>query len=92
MLSALTAFGGVLVLNRLPQFWHPALVASRFVRATTDGFFISVEAGDPKFDPVLTGHFLQSLGRRSLEACRYPAAGREVPRVIYKSRMRVCPP
>jgi mono/diheme cytochrome c family protein len=83
LLSALTAFGGVLVLNRLPQFWHPALTASRFVRATTDGFFISVEAADPKFDLVLTDYFLQSLGAQSVETCRYPAAGREVPPGIY---------
>ena len=35
LFSALTAFGGVMVLNRLPQFWHPAL-HGRAVRAGDD--------------------------------------------------------
>ena len=83
LFSALTAFGGVLVLNRLPQFWHPALTAARFVRVTTDGFFLSIEATDAKFDQLLTEHFLQSLGAQAVETCRYPAQGREVPQIIY---------
>ena len=40
LFSALAAFGGTLVLNRLPQFWNPAFGDPRFDRVTTDGFFI----------------------------------------------------
>ena len=54
LLSAFGAFGAVLVLNLLPQFWHWVFAGGAFRRATTDGFFISIEATDPKFDPAET--------------------------------------
>ena len=40
LFSALTAFFGVLVLNGLPRFNNPLLEKERFLRATTDRFFI----------------------------------------------------
>ncbi len=67
LFSALTAFGGTLALNRLPQFWHPVFSSTRFRRATTDGFFISVEAGDPKFKEAATRELLASLGAEAVE-------------------------
>lgn len=61
LLSAFAAFFGMLVLNRLPQHHHALFDVARFKRATDDGFFLAVEAGDARFDVVRTRQLLQSL-------------------------------
>lgn len=83
LFSALTAFLGVLVLNLLPQFWHYAFGAPRFARVTSDGFFLTIDAGDPKFDALATRAFLESLGARSIEICRASTTGRSIPKVVW---------
>ena len=83
LFSALTAFLGVLVLNLLPQFWHMVFGSPRFSRATTDGFLISIEAADPRFDEAATLAWLEFLGASSVEICRATTAGRELPKAIY---------
>lgn len=82
LFSAFAAIGGVLVLNLLPQYWHPAFSAKRFARATSDGFFLSIDASDPKFEPALTRRLLESLGATAVEVCYAPATGRRVPRAV----------
>jgi hypothetical protein len=67
LFSALTAFVGMLVLNGFPRLHHPVFSSNRFRRATTDRFFVSVEAGDPYFDEAETAKFLQGLGGSHLE-------------------------
>jgi len=62
LLAALTAFGGAMALNRLPQFWHPAFGGAQFARVTTDGFFLFVDARDRKFDVPALGRLVESLG------------------------------
>jgi mono/diheme cytochrome c family protein len=84
LFSALAAFVGCLALNRLPQFWHPVFTARRFRRASTDGFFLSVEAADARFDPSATGALLELLGARAIEPCLAPADGRRIPRALYR--------
>ena len=54
LLAALTAFIGMLIANALPRFHHPLFGNGRFRRATTDAFFLAVEASDPRFDLVKT--------------------------------------
>lgn len=83
LFSALTAFGGVLALNRLPQFWHPVFSAKRFVRATSDGFFLSIEATDPKFDEAASRQFLESLDAVAVETCLTPSKGATIPAGVY---------
>ncbi len=82
LLSAFAAFGGVIVLNLLPEYRHPLFSAKRFARATSDGFFISVAARDPKFDSVLTKALLESLGASAVEVCYAPAAGQRLPSAL----------
>lgn len=81
LFSALTAFGGALVLNRLPQFQHPVFESDEFRRATSDGFFISIEAGDPKFDETKTVAFLESIGA-AVDICRVPVHNAPIPKAI----------
>lgn len=68
LLSAAAAVLGMLVLNRLPAWHHPLLASRRFRRATSDRFFIVIEAGDPLFDRSRTEAFLASLGGAAVEA------------------------
>lgn len=83
LFSAFAAFGGVLVLNFLPEYWHPAFSSKRFARVTTDGFFITIEASDPKFEVESTREFLESLGAEAVEVCYNPAKGRAIPKALY---------
>ena len=61
LLSALTAVGGMLLLNKLPMFYHPVFKLDRFARATNDRFFLVIESRDPKFYRDKTEAFIQSL-------------------------------
>ena len=58
LLASLTAFIGMLIANALPRFHHPLFGSERFRRATTDRFFLAVEAADPRFDLVKTEQLL----------------------------------
>ena len=59
--GALMAALALLVLNSLPQFYHPLFNAPRFERATQDRFFICVETGDKKFEREKTTALLREL-------------------------------
>ena len=61
LFAALTAVVGMIVLNGLPQPYHPVFNVPAFANASGDRFFLSVEAADPKFDLVETRRFLESL-------------------------------
>jgi hypothetical protein len=67
LFSAFAAFFGMLGFNGLPRFWHPVFTSERFRRATTDRFFVSIEAEDPKFDAHNTPSFLAGLGGHAPE-------------------------
>lgn len=59
--AALAGVIGLFALNRLPQPYHPVFNVPAFSRASTDRFFLCIEASDPKFNPSTTRRFLQSL-------------------------------
>ena len=65
--SAITATFGMLAINKLPQLFHPLFESKNFVRFSDDGFFVSIDAADSKFDPARTQDFLKSIGGRSIE-------------------------
>jgi hypothetical protein len=65
--SALTAIFGMLLLNRLPMLYNPLFKSERFRRATSDRFFVVVDASDPQFDETRTADLLRSLGAVAVE-------------------------
>jgi len=67
LFAAIGALLGMLVFNGLPQLYHPLHTSRTFKRATNDLFFISIEAGDPKFDRETTKKLLESLGGSEVE-------------------------
>lgn len=62
LLSAFAAVFGMLIRNRLPQPHHPVFETPEFERATTDGFFLAIEARDPNYNPAATRDLLQKAG------------------------------
>jgi hypothetical protein len=74
LLSALTAFVGMLALNGLPQYYHPVFRSDRFRRVTDDRFFISIEARDPRCRGEETERWLAALGAVGVERLTEPGA------------------
>ena len=66
LFAAFAGVIGMIVLNGLPQPYHPVFNASRFQFASQDKFFLAIEATDPKFDANATGLFLSSLQPREV--------------------------
>lgn len=65
------AFFGMWALNGLPMLFHPLFNIKRFESVTRDGFFLSIEARDVKFDLENTRAFLLSLNATSVEEVPY---------------------
>ena len=62
LLSAFGTLFGMLILNKLPRPFHPIDRYPAFRSVTDDGFFISIETTDPKFDQEESQALLASLG------------------------------
>jgi Alternative complex III, ActD subunit/Polysulphide reductase, NrfD len=60
--ASVAAVLSMLFLNGLPRFYHPVFRGRSFVRASNDGFFLSVESRDAMFDKGVTPELLASLG------------------------------
>ena len=59
--AALAAVVGMILLNGLPQPYHPVFNVPRFALASRDRFFLVIEARDEKFHPDATRRFLTGL-------------------------------
>ena len=66
LFSAFGAVFGMLALNLLPRWNHPLFNWSRFAKATDDGFFVAVEAGDARFSEKETRDFLHGIGATNI--------------------------
>jgi hypothetical protein len=66
LFSALTAAAGMIALNGLPQPYHPVFNAPRFSLASSDKFFIVIEAEDPKYSLKETSAFLDRIGAKGV--------------------------
>ncbi len=62
LFAGLSAAFGMIALNGLPQTYHPVFNAPNFRSgATTDKFFLCLEAQDPRFNRVETRAFLEKF-------------------------------
>lgn len=68
LFAAFTAVISMIVLNGLPQPYHPVFNAPSFARASQDRFFLAIEASDPRFDAEKTRAFLSGLNPREVVA------------------------
>ena len=68
LFASIGAVFGMFVLNGLPTLYHPVFHSERFLRATDDKFFISIEAADPRFDSEGTKALLESAGATHIES------------------------
>jgi Alternative complex III, ActD subunit len=71
LVAGLAAVLGMLALNKLPQPYHPVFNTPRFELASRTHFFLCIESKDPKFDPVVTRQFLESLGPSEVSDVEY---------------------
>jgi hypothetical protein len=67
LFTGFSALFGMLVLNGLPRWYHALFKSENFKKATDDGFFIAVEAKDPKFDMEAVRSLLASAGGKNIE-------------------------
>jgi hypothetical protein len=67
LFASLAAVFGMFALNGFPMPYHPVFNVPRFAeRASQNGFFLAIEAVDPKFDYPGTRKFLQGLGAKEV--------------------------
>jgi hypothetical protein len=66
LFSALTATIAMIIANGLPQPYHPVFNVPRFSLASSDKFFLVVEAEDPKFDVANISRLLEGLGAKGV--------------------------
>lgn len=66
LFSALATAGGMVALNGLPQPNHAVFNVPRFSLASSDKFFLVIEAADPRFDRDRATRFFQDIGARGV--------------------------
>ena len=66
LMAAFAAVLGMLMLNKLPQPYHPVFNAPNFALATRDSFFLVIEASDRKFEHDEVMRFMKSLEPKDL--------------------------
>jgi hypothetical protein len=67
LFSAFTTLFGLLAIIGLPRWNHPLFASKRFAKFSDDGFFVCIEARDPKFSQEGTKALLEKAGGRNIE-------------------------
>ncbi len=66
LFAAFSAFFAWQIMNRLPRWNHPMFNWERFSRVTNDGFFLAIEARDPRFTENGVYELLEQTGGRHI--------------------------
>jgi hypothetical protein len=61
LFAAFSAVIAMIALNGLPRPYHPVFNVPQFAAASSDRFFLLIEARDPRFDSAATRRFLEGL-------------------------------
>ena len=72
LFSGFTTLFGLLALMGLPRLNHPLFESRLFARATDDGFFIAIEARDPRCSSEETKTLLEDAGGSNIELVEEP--------------------
>lgn len=62
LFAAFTTVISLMIFNQLPKWYHPVFNWERFKSVTNDGFFLVIEAADPRFSESKTRELLESIG------------------------------
>jgi hypothetical protein len=68
--AVLAVVGRMLWRMRLPRLNHPVFEPESFGLGRSDGFFLVVEARDPRFEPTVTWRLLAETAPRTIEEVR----------------------
>lgn len=66
LFGAITALVGMLLLNRLPQPYHPVFNVPEFELASQGRYFLCVRTDDPKFHLERTRALLEEIGAKQV--------------------------
>ena len=66
LFSAFTTLFGLLALMGLPRLNHPLFASKQFAKFSDDGFFVCIEARDPKFSQEGTKALLEKIGGKNI--------------------------
>jgi mono/diheme cytochrome c family protein len=83
LFSAFSAFFGMLIFNRLWNFYHPVVESKLYSGVTDNRFLLAVQATDPMFNVGTTTDMMRSLGATAVETVSADASPVKVPRPIY---------
>jgi hypothetical protein len=66
LFASFAAFFAWQLMNGLPRWYHPMFNWERFKRTTNDGFFLAIEARDPRFTEIEARELLERSGGRHI--------------------------
>ena len=66
LFTAFATICGMFFLNGLTKLYHPVLKYEHMRRATSDTFFIVIQADDPRYNPASTRALLENVGGRDI--------------------------
>lgn len=66
LFASLSAAIGMIVLNGLPQPYHPVFNVERFSMASSDKFFLVLESADAKFSHHAATDFFKGIGAKGV--------------------------
>lgn len=66
LFAALFTLAALVIVNRLPEPYHPIFNVEAFARASRDRFFLCIETRDPHFQHDVTREWLLSAGAREV--------------------------
>ena len=66
LFAAFAAFFAWQLMNGLPRWYHPLFNWERFSRASNDGFFLAIEARDPRFTEMEAREILEKSGGQNI--------------------------